>query len=49
LREPLAARSPVLAVRELVAAEMWAPGLPFVAADATGLEPRYLMASYAEG
>ena len=48
LREPLAARANVFEVRDLVAAEMWTPGLPFVAASAADLEPRYLMASYAE-
>jgi tRNA threonylcarbamoyl adenosine modification protein YeaZ len=34
--------------RDLVAAEMFAPGLPFAPAASAELEPRYLMASYAE-
>lgn len=33
---------------EFVAAEMFAPGLPFAAASSADLEPRYLMGSYAE-
>lgn len=32
----------------IVAAEMFAPGLPFVPASSADLEPRYLMNSYAE-
>ena len=34
--------------QELLAAEMFAVGLPFADAEAEDLEPRYLMASYAE-
>jgi tRNA threonylcarbamoyladenosine biosynthesis protein TsaB len=34
--------------RELLAAELFALGLPFAPATAAELEPRYLMASYAE-
>lgn len=48
LRAPLVSRATVRTERALVAAEMWTPGLPFAAASAADLEPRYLMASYAE-
>jgi tRNA threonylcarbamoyladenosine biosynthesis protein TsaB len=48
LRAPLAANATVRVERALVAAEMWTPGLPFMPATAADLEPRYLMASYAE-
>lgn len=49
LAEPLrAAGAALLPVSGLVAAEMFAEGLPFAPAGAAALEPRYLMASYAE-
>jgi len=47
--EPLqAAGLRVQAATAIVAAEMFAAGLPFAAAAASDLEPRYLMGSYAE-
>ena len=49
LAEPLrAAGASLRPAAGLVAAEMFAEGLPFTPADAAALEPRYLMASYAE-
>lgn len=49
LAEPLRAAGATLQTATgLVAAEMFAAGLPFAPADAAALEPRYLMASYAE-
>jgi tRNA threonylcarbamoyl adenosine modification protein YeaZ len=48
--EALAGRGATLvAVREVVAAEMWSEGLPWFAARSEDLLPRYLMPSYAEG
>jgi tRNA threonylcarbamoyladenosine biosynthesis protein TsaB len=44
-----AAGVPALAVERVLAAEMFAAPLPFAAASAADLEPRYLMGSYAEG
>lgn len=48
LRVELAAHATVRAEASVVAAEMFLPGLPFQLATVTALEPRYLMASYAE-
>lgn len=45
----LGARGAVLlAANEVLANELFAPGLPFAAAATADLEPRYLMASYAD-
>lgn len=49
LRDELAARATVRAEAGVVAAEMFLPGLPFQLASVADLEPRYLMASYADG
>jgi len=43
-----AAGAVVQVERAILAPELFAPGLRFVTADFAALEPRYLMASYAE-
>ncbi len=49
LQEPLRTQGAVLRLQtEVVAAEMFTPGLPFFLASTAELEPRYLMSSYAE-
>lgn len=49
LASPLRAAGAVLrAETRVTAAELFAPGLPFLPAAAADLEPRYLMGSYAE-